>query len=67
LFSRVFLSIDNNHHQICRAGLATSRCKNMAGRKTVDHRGIPEGVGENCAMNSASESDNAVAQAILSQ
>jgi len=39
----------------------------MAGRKTVDHRGIPEGVGENCAMNSASESDNAVAQAILSQ
>lgn len=49
------------------AGLAKSRSENMAGRKTVDHQGIPEGVGENCAMNFASGSDDAVAQSIMSQ
>jgi uncharacterized protein YkwD len=39
----------------------------MAGRKTVDHQGIPEGVGENCAMNFVSGSNDAVASAIMSQ
>jgi len=49
------------------AGLAKSRSENMAGRRTVDHQGLPEGVGENCAMNYVSGSDEAIAQAIMSQ
>lgn len=49
------------------ASLAKSRSAYMAKRKTVDHSGLPEGIGENCAMTLKTGSDNSVSQNIINQ